>query len=469
MNTVDFISEYVSHPSVSTDPAFADGMKGARGFMVRSLERLGFEVERVETPMHPILLAERGRRNAGWPHIVIYSHYDVQPADPLDRWTSEPFAPQVRDGRLFGRGAADNKGPTGIQVAALARVLEDNPNLPLRITWLIEGEEETGSPSFPGFLDAYAGRLSKADFVIMSDSGSPSQEQIVITTGLRGLVGFEVEVTGPRVDLHSGIHGGAVHNPAQALCSLIGSLYNDDGSINVPGFNDGIAAPEPWEREELARLDITEATYQGFLGVPALRPTPGLTAFEAVRFAPTLEVNGIGGGYQGTGSKTIIPSQAFAKLTARLVANQTPAQVAKAVTSALESRCPPGVRMTVKAVEGGSPYRVVPPVKSGDTAALQTPLGKAFAAADAAVTSAFGKQPLYLREGGSVPIIAQLKERAGLDTLMIGLFTPEDNLHAPDEGMSLKMMERGTDLYAELFRAIATGNESADGADGAQG
>jgi len=222
---VDFLAEYVRYPSVSTDPAYGDGMDAAREFITGQLEGLGFAVETVSTPGHPILLATR-TAGPGKPHVLLYGHYDVQPPDPLEKWSSPAFAPEVRGGRLYGRGAADNKGPQAVQLAALSRLLADDAELPLNITFLIEGEEEIGSPSFPEFLEKYKARLKEADFVLLSDTGSPSPEQITITTGLRGLVGAELVVKGPLSDLHSGIHGGAVMNPNQALAELVASLHD---------------------------------------------------------------------------------------------------------------------------------------------------------------------------------------------------------------------------------------------------
>ncbi len=455
MSALDFIAEYVSHPSVSTDPAFADGMKRARGFMINQLESIGFDVELVQTALHPIILAERGHGRRDWPHVLLYSHYDVQPADPYDLWTSPPFEPEWRDGRMYGRGAADNKGPTGVQFTALKNVLARKPDLPLRITWLIEGEEEMGSPSIPKFLQDYAGRLKQADFLLMSDTGSPNEQQLVITTALRGLVGLEVRLNGPKSDLHSGIQGGAVYNPVQALTEICASLHNADGSVNVPGFYDPVVQPEQWERDELEKLGVSLEEYQTMLGVPAFHTAPGLNPFEAVRFGPTLEFNGIGGGYQGEGSKTIIPSKAFAKITCRLVAEQNPEKILTSVRDAINERCPAGVTAEVEAKEGGAPYMVVPPGRPNTPEGQPERLAKAFAAADKAVTNAFGRAPVYLREGGSVPIIAQIKDATGVDSVMIGLFTPEDNLHAPDESMAESMIDKGVRTYEEIFESVA--------------
>jgi acetylornithine deacetylase/succinyl-diaminopimelate desuccinylase-like protein len=451
---IETLKEYVRIPSVSTDPAYAEGMLQAREYAQGLLEKLGFSVEVVTTDLHPILLAER-IGNPEWPHVVLYGHYDVQPADPFNLWTSAPFEPEVRDGRIYGRGTADNKGPTIGHMSALARVLEAHPDLPLNLTYVIEGEEEIGSPSMPKFFDQYADRLSKADFMLVSDTGSPNEEQIVITTALRGLVDMEIKLRGPKGDLHSGIHGGAVYNPLLALVEMCASLHNPDGSVNVPGFYDDVLPVMDWERQELERYPETVESYKKMLDVEAFYPANGLSPLEAVRFGPTLEFNGIGGGYQGEGSKTVIPSKAFAKITCRLVANQDPVKIQNQLIAALEARCPKGVTMTVR--DGGiaEAYMVVPPNRPNTPADQPEALSRAFDSADSAIANSFGKRPIYIREGGSIPVIADFNKRAGLDALMIGLFTPKDNLHAPDEGFDLGLMENAISAFEQIFKDIA--------------
>ncbi|CAI8267653.1 MAG: Succinyl-diaminopimelate desuccinylase [Opitutia bacterium UBA7350] len=454
MDPLKTLSEYVCFPSVSTDPAYAEGMAGARAFARKLLEQLGFKVVLVETALHPILLAER-HGNPKWPHVVLYGHYDVQPADPFDLWTSPAFEPTIRAGRLFGRGTADNKGPTIVHMSALARVLEEYPDLPLNLTYVIEGEEEIGSPSMPEFFDRYGERLAQADCLLVSDTGSPNTEQLVITTGLRGLVDLEVKLRGPASDLHSGIHGGAVYNPLQALTEICASLHHPDGSVHVPGFYDGVLPLHDWERAELERYPETKESYRALLDVPAFAPANGLNPLEAVRFGPTLEFNGLGGGYQGEGSKTVIPSEAFAKITCRLVAAQDPEKIQDAVIAAIESRCPEGVTCSIRRGGIASAYCVVPPGRENTPQDQSPVLARAFEATENAITNHFGKAPLFLREGGSIPVIADFKERAGLDAVMVGLFTPVDNLHAPDESFDLALMERAVNTFTEVFKSLA--------------
>ena len=454
MDPVQIISDYVRFPSVSTDPAFKEGMIGAREYCANLLRAAGLSVEIVPTPLHPIVL---GRRTGPkeWPHIVLYGHYDVQPADPLNLWTTPAFEPTVRNGKIFGRGTADNKGPHAIGVIALANVLKRNPDLPLRVTVLIEGEEEIGSPSFPAFLDKYRDELAEADCVVLSDTGSPSADQITITTGLRGIMGCEIRLTGPKGDLHSGLHGGAVYNPVQALVELCASLHNPDGSVNVPGFYDGVELPQPWEREELKKYPLTDAQYRDFLKVDALYSQPNYSPLEAVRFGPTLEFNGIGGGYQGAGSKTIIPAQAFAKITCRMVPGQDEAKVFALLKKTIEERVPKGIKCEVIPKQGSNAYAVCPPDRSNTPKDQNPVLARAFRAAESAIGKHFGKKPLYLREGGSVPIIGDIRTRTGLDSVMIGLFLPDSNLHAPDENLDLSLVTNGIKVYEDLFEGVA--------------
>ena len=448
-DALETLMSYLRFPSVSTDKNFHEGMKGARDFVGSLLKEMGFTVELVETECHPIIFAERFV-GEDMPHIVLYGHYDVQPADPLDLWDSAAFEPEVRNGRIYGRGSADNKGPTIVHIGALHKVLSEQPDLALNITYVIEGEEEMGSPSMPKFFDRYADRLSKADMMFVSDTGSPTTDQIVITTALRGLVELEIKIKGPKSDLHSGIYGGAVYNPLHALSEIIASLHNADGSVNVPGFYDGVSKIEAWEREELKGYPMNLSEYQSMLEVPGFYQPRGFSPLEAVRFEPTLEINGMGGGYQGEGTKTIIPSEAFAKITCRLVAGQKGYEVQDHVIKAIEDRCPEGVTLEVRRGCFANAYSIIPPNKSESVDCTDF-LRNAFSVTDSAIKKQFGNAPLYLREGGSIPVIADFKNRAGLEAIMVGLFTPEDNLHAPNESFDIELMNKATATFAEIF------------------
>ena len=451
---LEALKSYLRFPSVSTDSAYREGMDGARAFLSDLLRDSGFEVEEIETPLHPIILAERDGRPE-WPHVVIYGHYDVQPVDPLAGWDSDPFHPEVRGERLYGRGAADNKGPFLVHLAAVTNLLARESELPLRITFLIEGEEEIGSPSFEDFLDRYQSRL-RSDFVLLSDTGSPNTEQIAITTGLRGVVCLEVIVTGPKKDLHSGVHGGALLNPIQALTELCASLHRSDGTVNLPGFYDDVVPVCDWERGELSRLDVTESQYASFLGINSFHTVGAVSPFESIRFGPTLEFNGIGGGYAGEGTKTVIPSQAFVKISCRIVPDQDPEKIMRLLTGTLRDRCSPKVSLELIDGHCGAPYAVTPPGRENTPEGQSPILSTAFKAAEAAISKEFGRAPLYLREGGSVPIIADLKRTVGLDSLMIGLCTPEDNLHAPNESFHLGVFEKAIRVSEQILLAVAT-------------
>jgi len=452
---IEKLKEFIRFPSVSTDPKFKEGMQGSLDFVAGLLGGMGFQVEVVKTDIHPIVLASRGG-DPQWPHVVIYGHYDVQPADPLNLWKTPAFEPTIIGNRIYGRGAADNKGPLMTNIAAVGYLLEENPNLPLRITFLVEGEEEMGSPSFPGFLQSHAGRLREADFIYLSDTALPNPDQVVVTCGLRGLALFDLHVTGAKGDLHSGLHGGVLRNPIQALAEIIATLHTPEGAVNVPGFYDDVLPVEDWERAELKKLAGDGPAYMEFLGIDAFYTKPGFSPFEAVRFQPTLEFNGIGGGYQGEGTKTVIPSKAFVKISCRLVPNQEPEKIKTLVRDAIRARTPKGVRIEFVDQHKGDPYVVVPPGRPNTPKDQSPVLARAFRATEAAVTAVWGRPPLFLREGGSVPIIADIKKSTGLDSVMLGLFLPEDNLHAPNESFNLDVMKKGIATAKRILLGITS-------------
>jgi len=452
---VEKLKEYVRQGSVSADPQFNAGMAGAQQFLSKLLTEIGFKVELVPTALHPVLLAKRGD-NPAWPHVIIYGHYDVQPPDPLDQWKSPPFEPEIRGERIYGRGTADNKGPLLVHITAVARLLEKNPDLPLRLTFVVEGEEEIGSKNFKTFLKENKEKL-RGDFIYMSDNGILSPDQMIVTVGLRGMLAFEVELTGPGSDLHSGMHGGVLMNPLQALAELCASLHTPDGRVNISGFYDKVVEPEPWEREQLKQAGLDLAAYQRFLGIKEFHTPPGYTPFEAIRFLPTLEFNGFSGGYQGEGTKTVIPSKARVKITCRLVPGQTPENTRDIVFNAIQARCPKGVTMKITPQHNATPYVVIPPDRSNTPKNQSPALANCFRAVERAATEVWGKPPLYLREGGSVGLLADLKEVLGLDAVMMGLFLPEDNLHAPNESFHLGVMKKGIETSERVLAALAKG------------
>ncbi|MCF7760778.1 MAG: M20/M25/M40 family metallo-hydrolase, partial [Cephaloticoccus sp.] len=340
-------------------------------------------------------------------------------------------------------------------ITAVGRLLEKEPDLPLRITFVIEGEEEIGSKNFKSFLRQHRDKLAGADFVFLSDTGIPNAGQMVITVGLRGMVCFEIELSNARVDLHSGMYGGMLLNPIQGLAELCASLHTPDGRVNLPGFYDSVVEVEPWECEQLAQLGLSEAQFAEFLGIEKFHVPPGYTPFEAIRFLPTLEFNGFGGGYQGEGSKTVIPTKARVKISCRLVPNQTPEKMQELIFSAIRARVPAGLKVKLTPQHVATPYLVVPPDRSNTPVDQSPVLARAFRATDDVVKRIWGRAPLYLREGGSVGLIADLKKELNLDAILMGLFLPEDNLHAPNEGFNLAVMEKGITTIEEILRRTA--------------
>ena len=452
---IEKLKEYVRHASVSADPKFKDGMVGARNFLAGLFKEIGFVVDVVPTALHPVIVAKRVG-DPKWPHVIIYGHYDVQPPDPLKEWHTGPFEPVIKGERIYGRGTADNKGPLMVHITAVGRLLEKNPQLPLSITFVVEGEEEIGSKNFKSFLKANKHRLD-GDFIYMSDNGIQSPDQMVVTVGLRGLLALEVELTGPKSDLHSGMHGGVLMNPLQALAELCASLHTPDGRVNIPGFYKNVIEPEPWERAQLKKAGLDRKAYAKFLGISKFHTPPGYNPFEAIRFLPTLEFNGFSGGYQGEGTKTVIPSKASCKITCRLVPNQTPGNIRETVFKAIRARCPQGVTMKITEQHNATPYVVIPPDRSNTPKNQSPALAKCFRALDQAGAEIWGKPPLYLREGGSVGLLADLKEVLGLDAVMMGLFLPEDNLHAPNESFHLGVMRKGIVTSERVLAALAKG------------
>ena len=450
---IEKLKEYVRHASVSADPNFKSGMVGAQEFVAGLLKEIGFTVEVVPTALHPVIVAKHAG-DPKFPHVIIYGHYDVQPPDPLDQWKTKPFEPTIIGERIYGRGTADNKGPLMVHISAVARLLEANPKLPLAITFVIEGEEEIGSKNFKTFLLANKSKLC-GDFIYMSDNGILTPDQMIITVGLRGMLALEVELTGPKSDLHSGMHGGVLMNPLQALAELAASLHSPDGRVNIPGFYDQVVEPEAWERGELKKVGLDASAYAKFLGITEFHTPPGYNPFEAIRFLPTLEFNGFSGGYQGAGTKTVIPSKASCKITCRLVPNQTPANMKDRVIKAIQARCPKGVTMKITEQHNATPYVVIPPDRSNTPKDQSPALAACFRAVDKAATQVFGKPPIYLREGGSVGLLADLKEVLGLDAVMMGLFLPEDNLHAPNESFHLGVMKKGIDASERVLAELA--------------
>lgn len=450
---VEALKAYVRCQSVSTDSRYKGGMEAAQRFLKTLFESMAFEVEEVATPLHPLLLARRqGTRGA--PHILCYGHYDVQPEGDPEEWSSPAFEPEIREGRLYGRGTADNKGPLMTLLGAVAGLIQSSPDRVPTFTFMIEGEEEIGSPSFRGFLKDYAQELSKADFVLVTDTSSPSVDQVAITTSLRGLASLEVTVRGPHSDLHSGLYGGSILNPVQALMEIGASLHDAEGRVNVPGFYDGMRAPAPWQKVEFEKLEFSQSAYRDELGVPALYHHPDYSPLECMRAMPTLEFNGAHGGYTGEGLKTIIPAKASAKISCRLVAGQDYVDILEKVKKTILQRAPKGVRVSVETFGGGNAYQVDPPHLSAKGDQAPEILKKAFKICAQSIESETGKAPLFLAEGGSIPIISDLKAHTGLDSILVGLFTPQDRIHASDESFDLDFMVSSMQALTLFFKSM---------------
>ena len=440
---VEELKTFVRFPSISAQPAHQPDVRACARWLTAHLRRCGLAATLHPTAGHPILVARAPRRpQPDRPTVLVYGHYDVQPPEPFELWQTPPFAAVVRAGKLLGRGASDNKGQLFAHLKAVESYLATGTPLPVNVLFLIEGEEETGSVNLAPFLRHHARRL-RADYLVISDSGMWAAGVPAITYGTRGIVGLEIRVDGPARDLHSGVFGGSVANPALVLARLLaGCVHGKTGRVAVPGFYDGVVPLTAWERRQFARLPFDERAYARALGVPATAGEQGFTTTERRWARPTFEVNGLFGGYQGPGHKTIVPAWAGAKITCRLVPHQEPARIARLVRQHLQANCPRTVRLTVA-------------VDHGSAAFLQSPHGPAAAAAAGALTAAFGRAPLFIREGGSLPILPLLQRTLGAEVLLLGLGLPDDNWHGPNEKFDLANFHAGTRLGIELLPRLA--------------
>ena len=441
---VSELCEYLRFPSVSAQPKHRSDMQACAAWLVKHCREIGLEARLCSTPGHPIVVAKtprgkaKGRRR---PHFVVYGHYDVQPPEPLELWKSPPFEPRIANGVLYARGASDNKGQNLAHLKAVEAYLKTGTELPCDITFVIEGEEEVGSSSLASFLRKHRAELA-CDAIVISDTGMPTLKHPALTYALRGIIGFEVTLRGPSRDLHSGIFGGTVDNPAMALCQLLGTLRDDNGHVTIPGFYEGVQPLSAYERKQFARLPFNTRDYQKFLGVPRLFGERGFTPLEQRSTRPTLEINGLTSGYQGEGSKTIVPAWARAKITVRLVPNQEPAQVMKRIGQHLKKLCPSTVRLETEWGHGAEPY-------------LVSPTGPQAQAALRALKSAFGYEPVLAREGGSIPIVNDFKKFLHADSLLLGLALPDCNAHSPNETFHLSCFAKGQLMAAHLWQELS--------------
>ncbi len=439
---VNELLEFLKIPSVSTCPANVNEVRHAAQWVFEHLKNLGFEADIHETSGHPLVLGRHCKLNQG-PTLLIYGHYDVQPPEPLDEWQTPPFEPTIQNGYVHARGATDDKGQFFTYLKAIEAILAVEGRLPINIKVLVEGEEEIGSPNLAPFLKHNKGML-KADVLAISDTSQLRQGVPAINYGLRGLVYFDIKIQGPGFDLHSGYFGGIVANPAQGLVEILAKLKRSDGTVAIPGFYDDVLPLEEWERTAMNALQHDDQELREYLGVPTLTGEHGYGTLERKTARPTLDVNGIWGGFAGDGAKTIIPAKAGAKVSMRLVPNQTSTAISRLFRAYLESLVPPGLEMKVTELSGADPVMV-----SLDRRAIQ--------AACRAVSIGFGKHPVFIREGGSIPIVNSLKDELGIDdVLLLGWGSPDDGAHSPNERFCLDDFHRGIRSAAALFYEIAS-------------
>ncbi len=438
--SLEQLCSFLRIPSVSADSAYAPQMGVCAEWVRNSMTEAGLKATIYPTKGHPIVYGER-IENPALPTVLVYGHYDVQPPDPLNLWTTPAFEPQVRDGKLFARGATDDKGQLFTHLKSIEAWTKIHGSLPVNVKVLIEGEEEVGGVNLDHFLENNK-QLLKADVAVVSDTSQYADGIPAITCGLRGIVAAEVRLKGPSKDLHSGIYGGSIANPVNALAKMCGKLVGDDGRIQIPGFYDDVVELTAIEQEQYAALPFSESAFLKEVGSSATFGEAGRTTLVRRTARPTCDINGITGGYQGEGPKTIIPSRAVAKITCRLVPKMNPTKVLDALEKFLKANCPPGIEFEFKRSHGCEAF-VFDPTSDWLTAARK------------AVETAFGQPPVLIREGGSIPVVLSFKQILGIDTLMLGWGRNSDNLHSPDEHIHVTDFHRGTLASACLWSELS--------------
>jgi len=436
----DFYS-FLRFPSVSTDNEFRDKVRECAQWLAQKLKSIGLETEIVATAGHPIIWA-RNQHKPERRTVLIYGHYDVQPPDPLELWDSPPFEPVLKDGYVFARGATDNKGQILSHILGIQETIEQNGDLPVNLHLVIEGEEEIGSVNLGSFLSQNHDALN-CDVAVVSDTGMIARGVPTLSYGLRGVTALEVKITGPKMDLHSGVFGGAVANPITVLAQLLATLHDREGRVAIPGFYDPVKPLENWEREAWRKLPVDgDKLVLEETGVPELFGEIGYNSMERIWARPTAEINGIGGGYQGKGTKTVIASHAMAKLTFRLVPEQEGDEVLRLAKAHLRKNLPKGVTMEITDGHSGPWYMTDP----------QSPLGEA---AQHALRKAFNRDVALIREGGSIPIVSQFRGILGIETLLMGLALPDCRAHSPNENFPLENFEGGIRLNKAILQRLA--------------
>ncbi|MBP2257369.1 dipeptidase [Virgibacillus alimentarius] len=433
-------NDFLSIPSVSTDSTHKQNILEAAEFLKSYLSELGFEnVTQMETPGHPLIYAEYTQAGTEAPTVLFYGHYDVQPVDPIDQWKSDPFKPEIRDGRLYARGSSDDKGQVFMHLAVFEAFIKTEGKLPINVKVCIEGEEEIGSENLYDILHTKKD-LFAADFAVISDSGMVAKNQPTILYGLKGFTGIEITVKGPDHDLHSGMYGGAIKNPIMALTQILASMKNKDEVITVEGFYDDV---EPLSDEERKLIkNVQGEDYQTTTGVTETASETGYTAKEHTMARPTFEINGMYGGYQGEGTKTIIPSSATAKITCRLVPGQDPEKIQNLLEKHVYHHAPTGVKVNVKKEKlSAKAYKVEP-----DHPLIQK--------AAASYTKAFGKETVYVRMGGSIPVVEWMEAIYDIPIVLLGFGTPEDRIHSPNESFPLDSFKKGMETLVYYWDSL---------------
>ncbi|MCE1189408.1 MAG: dipeptidase [Ignavibacteria bacterium] len=438
---IEELKELLRIPSISTLPENKEDMQKTAKFLAEKLNAAGLNrVEVFQTEGHPIVYAE-WLGAPGKPTVLVYGHYDVQPVDPIELWETPPFEPVIKGDKLFARGATDDKGQLYVHIKSVEACFKKHGSLPVNVKFIIEGEEEIGSPSLEPFILANK-ELLKCDTVLVSDTSLYSAGLPTLTYGLRGLCYMEVELTGPNRDLHSGTYGGAVANPVNVLAKMISQLHDKNGKVAITGFYDGVIPLSKMERENFKKLKFSEKAYMKELEVSELAGEKGYTTLERMWARPTLDCNGIFGGFTGKGAKTIIPSKASAKISMRLVPGQDPKKIEKLFTKFIKSIAPKSVKVQVTSLHGGSP--------------VLTPLThKATIAASKAMERAFKKKTVYMREGGSIPVIATFDKVLKAPAVLMGLGLDSENLHSPNEHFDLNHFMLGIQSSAYFFDELA--------------
>ncbi len=440
----NYLEEYYSFlrfPSVSTDDQYKEKLEDCARWLVKKLTNIGLETQLVPTRGHPIVWAHNNHQ-AGRRTVLIYGHYDVQPPDPLDLWDSPPFEPVLRNGYVFARGATDNKGQILAHILGIQETMEQDHDLPVNLHLVIEGEEEIGSGHLGPFLSQNRDAL-KCDVAVVSDTGMIARGMPTLSYGLRGVTALEIKMIGPKMDLHSGVFGGAVQNPITALAQLLATLHDREGRVAIAGFYDRVKPLEDWERDAWRKLPVDgDKLIREETGVPELFGEAGYNSVERIWARPTTEINGIGGGYQGQGTKTVIASQAMAKLTFRLVPEQEGDEILKLAREHLRKNLPKGVTMEITDGHSGPWYLTDPHSAIGE-------------AAQRALRKAFNHDPALIREGGSIPIVSQFRGILGIETLLLGLALPDCRAHSPNENFPLENFEGGIRLNKAILQELA--------------